>query len=144
VPLAPELVAAYARDPLHGFGSAVEVTTPADRRQHEAVLRRVREALDDTRSRPGDPSLGELVAALMEESRRGWPDATHTRRQLAELGAVFQETSFRRTKRAERGRLHAELLVLFDLEQALGIARDPENDAEQHLRRVRRKLRERA
>jgi hypothetical protein len=142
VSLAPHEAAGYANDVARAFGVASAFEPPADRRAVEAIRRQVREALAAIRSRPDEPSVGEWIAALGQEASRGWRDASRARHLLAELRAVFLETSFRRTKRAERGRLLAQLVVLFELEPALDLKLDPADDAEQHLKRVRRRLRE--
>ncbi len=140
--LAPHDAAGYANDVARAFGVASAFEPPADRRAMEAMRKQVREALAEIRSRPDAPSVGEWLAALGLEASRGWRDASRARHLFAELRAVFLETSFRRTKRAQRGRLFAELVVLFELEPALGAELDPADDAEQHLKRVRRRLRE--
>ena len=142
VSLAPHDAARYANDVARAFGVAAAFEPPGDRRAMDAIRRQVREALTEIRARPDAPSIGQWLTALGHETTAGWRDAHRARRLLAELRAVFLETSFRRTKRAERGRLLAELVVLFELEPALGMEPDPADDAEQHLKRVRRRLRE--
>lgn len=143
VTLAAGDLAAYANDVVGTFGIAVVFEPPRDARGHDRIRAHVREALLDVQSLADDPSIGEAVTALLALARRGWPDRSLSGRLLAELQALFVHASFRRTKRAERARRFAQLVVLFELEPSMGLERYATGDLEQHLRRVRRRLRER-
>lgn len=142
-PLAPELLAAYANDIVRAFGAGASFDVPGDFRGHAKIRERVCEVLAEIRPHPDGPSLAEALVDLLADARRGWLDRGGAARRLAELSALFDQAAFRRTKRAERGRLFAELVVLFQLEPATGLESAAEKasvDAEDHLRLVRRRL----
>lgn len=136
-PLAPSDLALYASNLARTFGPAIAFQEPVDARARAAVRSSVVTILGEVRPHPDGPSLGEALSILREDARLLRPTAA---RNLAELSALFDQAAFRRTKRAERGRLFAELVVLFELEPAIGLER-ASCDAEEHLRRVRRRLR---
>jgi hypothetical protein len=141
-PMAPELLAAYATKLVQAFGASTSFDAPADARARAKVRERVREVLAEIRPHPDGPSLAEALADLLEDARRGWLDRAGSTRRLAELAALFEQAAFRRTKRAERGRLFVELVVLFELEPATGLEAGAAApiDAEAHLKLVRRRL----
>jgi hypothetical protein len=116
--------ALFAGDIARVFGAAAAFEAPANEKARSLIRSRVAAILGEVRPHPAGPSLGEALAA----------------RNLPELSALFEQAAFRRTKRAARGRLFAELVTLFELEPLLGLA-PAAGDVEEHLRRVRRALR---
>jgi hypothetical protein len=144
--LAPDVLASYASDIVRAFGAARSFDIPGDMRARAQIRERVREVLAEIRPHPEGPSIAEALADLLEDARRGWRDPAGAAGHLAELAALFEQAAFRRTKRAERGRLFAELIVLFEIEAATGLGSGPEAciDAEAHLKLVRRRLRRNA
>ena len=140
--LAPTDIAAYASDVASVFGMATPWTPPRDEREGAKVRASVVELLAAIRPHAKSPSVGEVLQTLCDYRRHGWPDRSAAARQMAELHDLFEQAAFRRTKRAQRGRLFAQLVVLFELEPAVGLGVANEvTDAEAHLRRVRRSLR---
>ncbi|MCW5836443.1 MAG: hypothetical protein KIS78_28850 [Labilithrix sp.] len=137
-------------------GAPLELEEPRTPRELEALRLRLGTALDARRPSKHAPSIGEVVGALVRSrggaARRAWPAATAARpgarlgtgRALAELAELVAQGSYERTKRAERGRVLAELLLVFDLEPLLSPPVEPTSDAEEALRRVRRALAARA
>jgi hypothetical protein len=133
-------------------GAPLVFEEPRSPRALDALYTRFGAALDSRRPSKHAPSIGELVAVLVwskgaPPTKRRWPPPPETRarrdpsrRALAELVEVVAQGSFERTKRAERGRVVAELLLLFDLESLLDVELGPTDDAEEALRRVRRAL----
>jgi len=71
------------------------------------LIRRLRAALAVVRPVATAPSISEALSAVIESSSRT------ARRNLAELDALFVKATGR-AKRADRARLFAQLLVLFD------------------------------
>ena len=141
--LADHELVASAIDLARAFGVDLRVALPVDAAARAAIRMHLRTILESARSRVDDPSVGDTLGVLLDEVRANVRDPAGVARSLAELHAVFSETSFRRTKRAQRARLFAQLIVLFELEPAMGLRMDPEDDAEAHLKAVRRRLRER-
>lgn len=140
--LAPADAAAYASDIGAVFGTAAAFFAPRDAREAAKMRERVAGELDAIRPHADGPSVGEALRSLCDHARRGWPERSRAARQLAELHALFEQAAFRRSKRAERGRLFAQLIVLFGLEPAAGLApADDAIDGEAHLKHVRRSLR---
>ena len=137
--LAPEALSAYANEIVRAFGAAGTFEPPPNPRARASIRDRARATLGEIRPHAAGPSLGEALGDLLEDARRGWPDRTRASQRLAELAALFEQAAFRRTKRAERARLLAQLIVLFELEPALGIG-GPAPDLESHLKLVRRRL----
>lgn len=140
VPLAPVDLAVAATQVSRALGGPRTFEAPGDAGAAARIVDEVRAMLGA--DGVGDPALREVVGALDDERRHGWQDRARARRLLAELQALFDRVAFRRTKRAERGRCLAQLVALLDLEPALGVAPSTEgDDAEQHLKRIRRNLR---
>lgn len=147
--IAPPELAAYAADLSRAFGEPVDFAQPADERGRKALRARLVTVLHTARPHPDGPSIAEALRPLIDDAARGQLAKSRSAKMLAELQAVFIQASFRRTKRAERGRLFAQLIVVFELEAAVGIdAATVEGgdgggarDTEAHLRRVRRALR---
>lgn len=124
-----------ANDLARGFGlkdaegARLELPEPRDDRRVSDLIRRLRAALAVVRPVPTAPSISEALSAVAESSSRT------ARRNLAELDALFAKATYGRAKRADRSRLFAQLLVLFDLEKAVGVAEAA--DLEDALERVR-------
>jgi hypothetical protein len=133
-------------------GTPLSFDEPRSPRTVDALYTRLGTALDSKRPSKHAPSIGELVTVLVwskgaKAADRRWPappsrsarprDAT---KALAELVEVVALGSFERTKRAERGRVLAELLLLFELEGLLDVEVGPSDDPEEALRRVRKAL----
>ncbi|MBX3198824.1 MAG: hypothetical protein KF894_11860 [Labilithrix sp.] len=137
-------------------GAPLAFDEPRTPRALDALRLRLGTALDGRRPSKHAPSIGEVLGALVSSrdavGRRAWPArpdpasrSRHgTQRALAELVELVAQGSFERTKRAERGRVLAELLLVFDLESLLSPPVEPTRDAEEALRRVRRALAARA
>lgn len=139
--LAPIALVAASTDVIRAVGEPRTFEPPRDLRAAARVLDEVRAALVHGGGSRG-LEMGPVLDQLEEERRRGWSDAARARRLVAELQALFEQVAFRRTKRAERGRTFAQLVALLELEPALGVAPSKEgDDAEQHLKRIRRTLR---
>lgn len=88
--------------------------------------------LEGVRASGGRVSLGDVVRSLRAAGGR----QRVVRRALAEVDAILAQQAYARTKRAERGRLLAELLVALELEGLVGV--EPTGDVEATLRLVRR------
>jgi len=146
--LAPDVLSAYANDLVRVLGGSASFEPPGDARARTTIRNRVRALLNEMRPQPDGPSVGEALADLIGDAQRGWADRSGASRRLAELVALFEQDAFRRTKRAERGRLLAQLVVLFELEPATGLGPafggDTPLDSEAHLKLVRRRLNGRA
>lgn len=141
VSLAPNDLVAAAADVIRAVGEPRTFEPPRDARAAARVVDAVRAALVHGSDARG-LEMGPVIDQLEEERRRRWSDAARARRLVAELQALFDQVAFRRTKRAERGRTFAQLMALLELEPALGVAPSKEgDDAEQHLKRIRRTLR---
>ena len=110
-------------------GATLELPEPRDDRRVTDLIRRLRAALHVVRPIASAPSIAEALGAVIDSSART------ARRNLAELDALFAKATYGRAKRAERARLFAQLLVLFDLERTVGVARA--GDLEETLERVR-------
>ena len=127
----------FANDLARGFGlknadgGSLELPEPRDDRRVADLLRRLRAALAVVRPVAAAPSISEALSAVMESSSRT------ARRNLAELHALFVKATYP-AKRADRARLFAQLLVLFDLEKTVGVA--GARDAEDTVERVRHGL----
>ena len=80
--------------------------------------------------------VGEVLDALVAHARAGGP-ARRARKQLAELDDLVAAGTYARTKRAERGRIFALLLVVFDLVALVGVE-PAAGDAEATVKLVRR------
>jgi hypothetical protein len=144
VPLAAPDVARCATEVLRALGADPgDVAVPLDERAIVALRARVAALLAAVQPDDAGPSVGELVTELVAQGKRGWADRTAARHAMAELRATFDRAAFRRTRRAERGRAFAQLVVLFDLEPALGAGGEAALDLEDRLRRVRARLRDR-
>lgn len=131
----------YASAVLRSVGAA-EARQVAPPQSLTHLRARVASQLDAVEPQAGAPSLGRAVRDLVEQTGRAAPDRDRVRRGLVELKDLFAHASFRRTKRAERGWLLAQLLVLFALEPAVGLVPKADDDDAAHLKRVRRALRE--
>ena len=124
----------FANDLARGFGltdaegAPLELPEPRDDRRVTDLIRRLRAALAVVRPVATAPSIAEALGAVIESNSRT------ARRNLAELDALFVKATGR-AKRADRARLFAQLLVLFDLEKAVGVAAG--GDLEETLERVR-------
>lgn len=136
---------------LRDVGGPLSFDEPATPRALEALQIRLGKALDALRPAPHAPSIGEVVAVLAwsapgSANPRRWPPRPSgrprwsARRGLAELTELVAQGSFERTKRAERGRVLAQLILLFDLEGTLGLSFPASTDPEDALRKVRRAL----
>jgi hypothetical protein len=125
----------FANDLARGFGlkdaqgATLELPEPRDDRRVTDLLRRLRVALAAVRPVATAPSIAEALGAVTESTRRT------ARKNLAELDALFAKATYGRAKRAERARLFAQLLVLFDLERSVGVVL--KGDPEETLERVR-------
>jgi hypothetical protein len=160
VNLGPRQVATYANAVAHALGLKdangvlLSFDEPGSARALDALYTRLGTALDARMPSKHAPPIGEVIAVLVwsRENARAramrWPPKPaarwarpgreNTKRALAELIELVAQGAYDRTKRAERGRVVAELLLLFDLEDVLDV--DPTDDAEEALRRVRRAL----
>jgi hypothetical protein len=115
--LDPRTLSAYVSEIARAFGLDKSVTV-ADLR---ARLREVRPVASAG-------SIGEVLDALAACARTGGL-ARRSRKQLAELDDLVAAGTYARTKRAERGRIFALILVVFDLAPLAGVdvdAADPE------------------
>jgi hypothetical protein len=125
----------FANDLVRGFGlkdadgARLELPEPRDDRRVTDLVRRLRAALAVVRPVATAPSISEALGAVMDSSART------ARRNLAELDALFVKATFGRAKRADRARLFAQLLVMFDLEKTVGVA--GAGDLEETVERVR-------
>lgn len=116
---------AYVKEIARAFG--IETTgTAADLR---ARLRHVRPVATAS-------AIGDVLDALTACAGSGGP-ARRTRKLLAELDDLVAAGTYARTKRAERERTFALLLVVFDLLPLAGVD-TPTNDPETALKLVRR------
>ncbi len=135
----------FANELSRGFGlkdatgGVLELPKPRDDRRVTDLLRRLRAALDVVRPVKTAPSVGEALGTLVTDAAKkeklSRAARASSRRNLAELDAVFEQATHGRAKRAERARLFAQLLVLFDLETTVGVA--PARDLEETLESVR-------
>jgi hypothetical protein len=96
----------------------------------------LRTRLEDVRPIASAASVGEVLDALRAAARAGGT-ARRARKLLAELEDLVAAGTYARTKRAERGRVFALLLVVFDLVALVGVDIDAENP-EKTLKSVRR------
>jgi hypothetical protein len=135
----PGTLAAYATELARAFGVDVAISEPQNERQKAALLARLRATLHDVRPVATAASIGEVLDALLASVRpdRAAKPPRHVRRQLAELDDLVAAATYARTKRAERGRIFALLLVVFDLTSLTGIDA-ASADAEALLKLVRR------
>jgi hypothetical protein len=131
-------LAAYATEIARAFGLDAPIAEPRSDRQRRALIDDLRARLDEVRPVASAGSIGEVLAALDACGRDGGP-ARRVRRQLAELDDLVAAGTFARTKRAERGRISALLLVVFDLVALVGV--DHVSDPEMTLKLVRRSRR---
>lgn len=123
--LKPRALAAYVSEIARAFG-VTAVGTVADLRARIEHVRPIASA----------GSIGEALDALAACARSGAP-VRRARKELAELDDLVAAATYARTKRAERGRIFALLVVVFDLVSLTGVAIDPD-DPEATLRLVRR------
>ncbi len=123
--LEPRTRAAYVSEIARAFGMGT-TDTVAD----------LRARLEHVRPVASAGSIGEVLDALAACARTGGP-GRRARKQLAELDDLVAAGTYARTKRAERGRIFALLLVVFDLVPLTGVAIDAE-DPETILKLVRR------
>ncbi|MBX3221488.1 MAG: hypothetical protein KF795_13280 [Labilithrix sp.] len=161
--LEPRAVAAFATAVARALGltdatgAPLQFEEPRTPQALDALRLRLGTALDARRPSKHAPSIGEVVGLLVSRrdgsvGRRAWParpaagsgPRLGTSRALAELVELVAQGSFERTKRAERGRVLAELLLVFELESLLSPPVEPTADAEEALRRVRKALAARA
>ncbi|HVM68998.1 MAG TPA: hypothetical protein VM204_04095 [Gaiellaceae bacterium] len=137
--LDPKDLTTYAREIARAFGLDLEVEAPRDERGREALVRGLRAALDPVRPVASAPAIGEVLAALSECA--GASSAPRrVRRHLGELDELVAAGTYARTKRAERGRVFALLLLVFGLTSLAGVdagAQDPETTLKL-VRRARR------
>lgn len=125
--LEPRMLAAYASEIARAFGlDASASVTVAD----------LRARLVDVRPVASAGSIGDALDALAAGARSGAP-ARRVRKQLAELDDLVSAGTYARTRRAERGRVFALLLVVFDLVALTGVDLDAK-DPEKTLKLVRR------
>jgi hypothetical protein len=117
----------------------------APRKGIDALYTRLGIALDAKKPSKHAPAIGEMIAILVWSIRlerpTRWPPqppprSRDAKRALAELIELVAQGAYERTKRAERGRVFAELFVLFDLESILGITVAADEDIEEVLRRT--------
>jgi hypothetical protein len=118
------MLAAHVNEIARAFG--VEASTVAG----------LRKRLHDVRPVASAASIGEVIDALVAAMRSGGA-ARRARQLLAELDDLVAAGTYARTKRAERGRIFALLLVVFDLLPLVGVDLDAE-DPEKTLKLVRR------
>jgi hypothetical protein len=122
---------ALAADVAWAFGlvdrSGAKLTFADPAEAPARTVARVGAALDDVRPAAGAPSVGEVLRSLRALDR-GAPRRVR-RRLVAELEALVAQATHGRAKRQERRRILGELIVLFELEPALGIERDPDSGA---------------
>jgi hypothetical protein len=135
--LDPRTLVAYANEIARAFGvDATVIAEPRNERQRIALLADLRGRLEDVRPVASAASIGEVLAALLACAREGGP-TRRARKQLAELDDLVAAGTYARTKRAERGRIFALLLVVFDLVPLVGVEIDAA-DPEKALKLVRR------
>jgi hypothetical protein len=139
VTLEPRTLAAYVSEIARAFGLDAAVTAaPRNGRQRTALVDDLRARLRDVRPVASASSVGEVLDALAACAGVGL--GRRARKHLAELDDVVAVGTYARTKRAERGRIFALLLIVFDLVPLTGVdidAVDPEA-ALKLLRRARR------
>jgi|GEM_PF-3885481 len=134
VRLDPPRVAVFANDVAWAFGLTdtagnrlVFDTSPkpgaSGEKRARAVIAELRNVLANVRPAPRAPSIGELVAIL--EAPTATTTAKARRRALAELVELVAQGTHHRAKRQERGRVLAEIVLLFGLEAALGASTVP-------------------
>ena len=152
--LPPGVVVAWSNTVAHALGlrgpDAEPLAFPENGRGSlVAVTRKLGEALDACAPSRYAPSIGALLGQLAWSTgapvTRGWPPRPSKaarpispRRALAELEELVAQGAYDRTRRAERGRVLAEMLLLFDLEGFLAVK--AADDPEDALRQVRRAL----
>lgn len=126
--LEPRTLAGYVNEIARAFGLGT-IGTVAD----------LRARLDHVRPVASAGSIGEALDALAAHARSGSP-ARRARKQLAELDHLVAAGTYARTKRAERGRIFALLLLVFDLLPLTGVALTDTDadDPETTLKLVRR------
>lgn len=88
-----------------------------------AARARLLDALRGCHPARGAPSIGQVIDALCAQVSARAP-RERSRRDVAELFQLVAQGGHRRTKRAERERVFAELLALFALDVALGFPSD--------------------
>lgn len=136
--LSPAEAAALATQLARAFGlvdtagAALRFDPPRSPRKGVDPRPALRAALEGVTPRRSAPSVGRALAALASSVGAARP----FRRALAELDQVVAQATFSRTKRAERGRVLAQLLVLFELDGALDPG--PSADLEGATRAARR------
>jgi hypothetical protein len=127
--LPPQALAVMATDVGWAFGlrdaAGAKLTFPAPQgpRAERELRARLDEALHEVRPVTGAPSVGEVLAALRGHGGKG--SARVRRRLVAELDALVAQGTHRRAKRQERRRILASLVLLHDLEEALGVSPAP-------------------
>jgi hypothetical protein len=127
VTLEARILAAYVGEIARAFGLGMAVG------QRDALVDDLRAHLRDVRPIASARSVGEVLDALAACPRTG----RRTRKTLAELEDVVAVGTYARTKRAERGRIFALLLIVFDLVPLTGVDIDAA-DPEAALKLVRR------
>jgi hypothetical protein len=134
---APALVA-YAGEIARAFGiEATFKAAPRNDRERVAMVRDLAARLSEVCPIAGAGSVGEALAALATSRSAPRGPARRTARQLRELEDLVGAATYARTKRAERGRIFALLLIVFDLVPLVGPEVDA-HDPEETLKNVRR------
>jgi hypothetical protein len=159
--LAPRQLADLANDVAHALGlkdpndpkgALLSFDEPTTATATDAIYAKLGAALDRRRPSKHAPSIGEVLAVLVwglrSERPTRWPSKPTgswgrpgrdgARRALRELSELVAQGAYERTKRAERGRILAVLVLLFELEPLLEV--EAADDLEETLRRVRRAL----
>lgn len=133
----PRTLAAYAAEIARAFGLDVSVPEPRNDRQAAALVADLRARLQEVKPVASAGSIGEVLDALAACARADAAGpARRVRQHLAELEDLVAAATYARTKRAERGRVFALLLVVFDLVALTGMATS--EDPEKTLKLVRR------
>lgn len=139
-PLEPRTLTVYASEIARAFGlDTAVIVEPRSDRQRAALVADLRERLHDVRPVASAASIGEVLVALAAHARIGGAKR-RVRKQLAELEDLVTAGTYARTKRAERGRIFALLLLVFELVSLADVDID-EEDPEitlKHVRRARR------
>jgi hypothetical protein len=119
-------LAAIAADLVWAFGlkgadgAPLALPEPSSPKATARLLRDLEGAFGRVRPIASAPSIGEVVAALRAT---GPPAPARVRRRLvAELDALVAQGTHGRAKRQERKRVLGEIVLVFGLEGALGIA----------------------
>jgi len=127
----PTALAQFANDINHALGLGLDppFAEPRTTKEVDALYTRLGAALDSKKPSKAAPSIGEAITILIRDRigttgwTRPWPLLSKTKarsaqskRAFAELIELVEQGAYDRTKRAERSRVLAQILVIFDLD----------------------------